>query len=75
MQSDTDTDQQTAGLGGKGESEIQEAFQTHCLTSHRRQQTAQLAPRAAAGLGEDASVQKCSQGLGKDKNNCPQHGL
>lgn len=68
-------DRKPAGEHGKGESEIQTAFQVHCFTLQYRQETDHLAQPPAAGLGEDAQVRKSSQGLGRDKNNCPQLGL
>lgn len=71
----TSTDQKPAGESGKGMSEIQTAFQVHCLTLQHHQQTAHLAQPPAAGMGEGALVQKSSRGLRLDKNNCPQLGL
>lgn len=54
------TDQKPAEESGKGESETQTAFQVHCLTLQHRRQTAHLAQPPAAGLGEDAPLQKSS---------------
>lgn len=68
-------DQKPAGESGKGESEMQTAFQVHCLTLQHRRQTAHLAQPPAAVMGEDAPVQQSSRGLSTEKNNCPQLGL